>query len=248
MALDIKWVGCAPGNFAHGRPAGFKPEAIVIHVMDGSFVGTRSWFSDPHATVSAHYGVSESGAIDQYVKETDTAFHAGTVVGPTWGLLKPNVNPNFYTIGIEHEGRGSGPAWPAQQMQASAELVAQIAKRWVIPIDEAHVVPHHAIRANKTCPGSGVVLADLIAQASAVPPGLPPTTVAANPGTVTVLAQANVRLLPTTQSGNVRVLVKGTQLTPAAVVKGETLQGNPLWFQLAAGEFLWAGATDHPAV
>jgi N-acetyl-anhydromuramyl-L-alanine amidase AmpD len=118
------WVGCAPGNFRQGRPGSFRPEAIVIHIMDGSMRAADSWFNDPRSQVSAHYGVGAGGEVHQYVKETDTAFHAGTIVRPSWPLLKPGVNPNYYTIGIEHEGRGDIPwPWPAAQLEASAALV-----------------------------------------------------------------------------------------------------------------------------
>src|SRR5438874_2970529 len=105
--MAISWIGCAPGNFRQGRPAGFRPEAVVIHIMDGPMSAADSHFNDPKAKVSAHYGIGRDGEIHQYVKETDTAFHAGIIVNPIWPLLKPGVNPNFYTIGIEHEGLGN---------------------------------------------------------------------------------------------------------------------------------------------
>ena len=82
-------------------------------------------FLDPGAHKSAHYAVSKSGEIHQYVDENDTAFHAGVVVNPSWGLIKPDVNPNFYTIGIEHEGRPDD-VWPEEQVSASATLVVEI--------------------------------------------------------------------------------------------------------------------------
>src|SRR5271163_203896 len=98
------WIGCAKGNYQTGRPGQFQPEAVVIHIMEGTLKGTDSWFNDPRAKVSAHYGIGTGGLVHQYVKEADTAFHAGIVDRPTWPLLKPRVNPNYYTIGIEHEG------------------------------------------------------------------------------------------------------------------------------------------------
>jgi N-acetyl-anhydromuramyl-L-alanine amidase AmpD len=74
------------------------------------------------------------------------------------------VNPNFYTIGIEHEGY-DGNKLTAVQMQTSAELIAAIAKRWGIPLDRKHVIQHHEIRRSKTCPGSGVDIDQLISLA-----------------------------------------------------------------------------------
>src|SRR5947209_19366111 len=102
--MEKKFIGAAAGNFRAGRPLNFKPEAIVIHIAVGRLHSVVAQFNDPNSTVSAHYCVGKNNEIHQYVEETDTAFHAGIVVNPAWPLLKPGVNPNFYTIGIEHEG------------------------------------------------------------------------------------------------------------------------------------------------
>ena len=115
----ISWIGCPDSNFIKGRPFGLRPEAVVIHIIDGSLAAGESVFRDPATHKSAHYAVSHSGEIHQFVDEKDTAFHAGIVVNPTWALLKPRVNPNFYTIGIEHEGRPDD-VWPETHLSASA--------------------------------------------------------------------------------------------------------------------------------
>jgi N-acetyl-anhydromuramyl-L-alanine amidase AmpD len=143
---------------------GQKPEAIVIHIMDGTLPGTDSWFADANSKVSAHYGVGKKGEVHQYVLEQHTAQHAGIVDHPSWKLIKPGVNPNFYTIGIEHEGV-DGDALTDIQMRTSAELIAGIAKRWNIPLDRDHIIKHHEIRRGKTCPGGGVDISRLISSA-----------------------------------------------------------------------------------
>jgi N-acetyl-anhydromuramyl-L-alanine amidase AmpD len=160
------WIGCPDSNFRKGRPYGFHPEAIVIHIMDGSFTAGESVFQDPGTQKSAHYGISRAGAVHQYVNEKDTAFHAGIVVDPTWRLLKPGVNPNFYTIGIEHEGIAVD-VWTETQLAASTMLVSQIATRWGIVLDADHVIRHHQIRSTKTCPG-GLDVGQLLARATAI--------------------------------------------------------------------------------
>src|SRR3989344_3627451 len=91
-------------NFWVGRK-GYRPEAVVIHIMDGTLPGTDSWFANPTSQVSAHYGIGKSGEVHQYVQENDAAWHAGLVNAPVWKLIRPNVNPNLYTIGIELEGK-----------------------------------------------------------------------------------------------------------------------------------------------
>jgi N-acetylmuramoyl-L-alanine amidase len=142
-------------KFPQGRH-GFEPKAIVIHIIVGSLQSAGLTFRDPHSSVSAHYGVGKSGSVHQFVQETDTAFHAGIVVRPTWKLIDPAVNPNFYTVGIEHEGQPQD-VWPDVQYRTSAALVREIAGRWKIPLDRDHIIMHREIRASKTCPGSADV-------------------------------------------------------------------------------------------
>lgn len=39
-------------------------------------------------------------------------------------------------------------------MRASAALIAQLARKWGIPVGREHIVGHHEIYALKTCPGA----------------------------------------------------------------------------------------------
>jgi N-acetylmuramoyl-L-alanine amidase len=141
-------------NRTKGR-GGQKVDAIVMHVSEGSMVGMRSWFNDPASEVSAHYGISRKGEIEQYVDEADTAWSNGRVLRPTAALVlaRPGSNPNRWTVSIEHEGTGKDDL-TSEQRAASAWLVADIAKRHGIPLDRKHVIRHHEIYAGKTCPGA----------------------------------------------------------------------------------------------
>lgn len=144
-----------PGNFAKGRK-GVPIDCIVIHVMEGTMQGTLEHFRrvDPPDPVSAHYGISRAGEIVQYVEDLDTAWHAGRVLNPTSTLIKdrPGLNPNSFSIGIEHEGTASsGLTLP--QMAASAELIRLLCSRHRIAIDRRHIIGHREIFAGKSCPG-----------------------------------------------------------------------------------------------
>lgn len=152
-------------NFWSGR-RGYRPEAVVIHIMDGTLVGTDSWFAATSSQVSAHYGVGKTGEVHQYVQEADTAWHAGRVDKSSWKLLKPGINPNLYTIGIEHEGRAND-IWTDEMKRASAELIREICRRWQIPIDREHVVGHYQIFSQKpNCPATNKnIIDELIALA-----------------------------------------------------------------------------------
>jgi N-acetylmuramoyl-L-alanine amidase len=244
--INPQWIGCHPGNFQRGRgQMSRKPLGIVIHVMAGTLAGTDSWFSNPTAKVSAHYGIGVKGELHQYVSENDTAFHAGTVVNPTAQLIleQPHINPNFYTIGIEHEGQAESP-WTELQKNTSAELVAQVAARYAIPLDAKHVFAHHEVRASKPCPGSIEKAAQILLLAAGLP--VIASAAPANP-TITVFTNVRVRCsAPTTMSPVLTIISAGTSFIPRKNVTGDSVQGNPNWYMLADGTFLWAGATDRP--
>src|SRR3990167_1020914 len=97
-------------NFTKGR-GNYKPEVIVIHIVEGTFLGkmeklkAMQEFNAP-TYKSAHYLIKEDGWIYQLVEETDTAYHAGLKLNPTAEIIKsrPSVNPNVYSIGIESAG------------------------------------------------------------------------------------------------------------------------------------------------
>ena len=157
-------------NFTQGRNK-YTPIAIVIHIMEGTLDGTDSWFQNPASKVSAHYGVGKNGDVHQYVLQDNTAWHAGRVNDPSWKLIKPlsvedntYINPNYYTVGIEHEGDEESD-WTDEMYKASSELIALTASLWNIPLDRDHVIGHHEIYSLKTCPGSKVDIDKLIQMA-----------------------------------------------------------------------------------
>ena len=241
--MPVTFIGSATTNFRVGRPAGFRPEAIVLHRTGGSRAFWRSRFNTAAATISAHYVVGRDGTVDMYVLETDTAFHAGMVVGPTWTGLRPNVNPNFYTIGIELEG-GASDDWPDAQVQATAALVAEVAARWQFGVDSDHVIPHSAIRAPSRCPGDTCPIRRIIelARGAAARPRPPRDTI------VRTLSRANLRRAsPSQQAPVIRVIPADTQVIVQGFVDtGDRVQGNSFWYWDGEDGFLWAGVTDVP--
>ena len=267
----IQWIGCPDANFHHGRPFGLRPEAIVVHIMDGSFAAGESVFRDPTTQKSAHYGISKAGEVHQYVDENDTAFHAGIVVNPTWPLLKPRVNPNFYTLGIEHEGRPDD-IWPEAQLAASASLITQIAARWKIALDDLHVIRHHQIRASKTCPGNWLQIGALLKRVSiATAPSLtvpakvmavetekPPAPMPANKPVIPIIPletaivvrtnrKVNLRRgKPSTTAQVLRVIPPHTDIVVCKFEIGEQVDGNANWYADVQRNYFWAGATDTP--
>lgn len=158
--MNIEWKPVI--NYSSGR-AGFKPEAIVIHIAEGTLVGGFSWFNNASSQVSSHYMLGKNGAIWQFVKNEDTAWHAGGVNQPNWPLLKPGVNPNLYTIGIEHEGF-TGETFTEAMQKSLVELIHSLCKQYNIPVDRNHIIGHNQINSvsRSRCPGTGVNLDNLV--------------------------------------------------------------------------------------
>lgn len=162
-------------NFAEGRNGPFAVDMIVCHVTEGDAASVVSWFNTPKGPknpnpVSAHYLVRKNGQILQFVDESDTAWHAGRIQAPTAPLVleRITVNPNTYSIGIEHEGSGREELTDAQRASSIA-LIADICARHHIPIDREHIVGHHEIFSGKTCPG-GISVTRLVAAVKELAP------------------------------------------------------------------------------
>lgn len=254
---------CAQQNFRDGRQ-GHDVEAIVIHIVDGGIAGCDATFASSSLTLrrSAHYCVAKTGVIHQYVDEEDTAFHAGRVQNPVAKLVLAKtlpgggfVNPNLYTIGIEHEGRATD-AWPDSQYEASAELLADISDRYPALNDlsrASNVILHREIFSGKSCPGFVVDLDRLLSLAKQKKHAIAAVARAEAVGgggatvlSVRVLSPVRVRTDTTTSARVLRVLPAGRVLAGVAARQGTAVDGNATWYRIAENEYIWAGATDRP--
>ncbi|MCA6363338.1 MAG: N-acetylmuramoyl-L-alanine amidase [Bacteroidetes bacterium] len=106
------WNPAATCNFSSRNSVAIS--AVTIHTVQGSYAGCISWFQNCAAGVSAHYVVrSSDGQVTQMVLESQKAWHVGS--------------ENPYTVGIEHEGYVTNPAWYTTAMyQSSADLTRNI--------------------------------------------------------------------------------------------------------------------------
>lgn len=135
--MNITWKG-SPNYNKRTR----KLTKIVIHWFGvGTLESANTRFQNINNKVSAHYGISK-GRIWQWVREENAAWHAGDYL------------VNQESIGIEHDA-GVDPKHDLseQDYQNSGQLVAEISKRWGIPLDRAHVLGHRQIKATQ-CPGT----------------------------------------------------------------------------------------------
>ncbi len=237
-------------NFNPGR-RGYQPEAIVIHIMEGTLPGTDNWFGNTQSKVSAHYGIGLDGAVHRYVQEKDTAWHAGRIDKPSWKLIKRTsgnllVNPNYYTIGIEHEGNANSD-WTDAMYQGSAELFAAISSRWNIKLDRDHIVGHHEIYSVKTCPGFKVDISKLIDLAVNPTSGTKTSyrKVMTNGQAITTVS-LNIRSLPGTSLPPLRSVAPGVLLSYVGYTdEGETVHGNSTWYLDSSNHWFWSGGVKH---
>lgn len=140
--MNMTWFSCHPNNFERGRKSA-PINMIVLHWMNGTLEETDLLFANPEKFVSAQYGVGDTD-VHQYVREEDTAFHAGTVVD------------NAHSIGITIEGSRNLPI-SDHSYQTLAYLLEEVCRRNSIPIDREHIKGHNEIKINPTdgsCPGT----------------------------------------------------------------------------------------------
>jgi len=246
--VNLSWMGCASRNFRVGR-TNHAVEALVLHIIEGSQIGCDATFLDNNLVEprSAHYSISKTGEIHHYVLEKDTAFHAGKLVNPSWpGLKRSNgayVNPNLYSIGIEHEGRATDE-WTDELYAASAALLREISQRHpaLKTLSRNNVALHREIRADKSCPGFKLNLDRLMdaVNAAAIAPN-------GEPKVVRIRTRVNLRDgRPSTKAPVVRVIPEDQLINVVGYVKGELVRGLPFWYCTVNEEYFWAGATDDP--
>ncbi len=120
-----------------GRPYG-DPFAIVLHTEAGYEAGAVATFMNRSAQVSAHFGVSLAGDVDQLVELSDSAWHAGILEeGNLWGMVYggpwdgDQENPNWHTVGIETEDRGDPTQIvTGEQFSAVVAVVKEVISRY----------------------------------------------------------------------------------------------------------------------
>jgi hypothetical protein len=127
-------VPAAWSNYAHVHRPDSAVRLVVVHVAEGSFGGTVSWFRNRRAHASANYVVGRDGQIAHMVPDGNVAWHAG------------NGYVNAHSLGIEHEGyvRIDG-TFTDVQYRASARLLATLLRRYHVPADRRHVMGHDEV-------------------------------------------------------------------------------------------------------
>ena len=145
-------------NFTKGRGQ-YRPEIIVIHIEKEPMLGSKEAIYSEFINneKSSHYCVNKDGSIWQFVKDEDTAWGNGRVDNPAskYVLSHLGINPNLYSISIEHEVLEYEPKGINElQYQTTAKLLQELSEKWLIPLDREHIIGHREIYSLKSCPGN----------------------------------------------------------------------------------------------
>jgi hypothetical protein len=138
---------------------------VVVHIMAGTLSGTDSWFRNPKAQASSHFGTGKAGALYQWVDTADRAW------------AQANGNPAW--ISVENEGKG-GDTLTSAQLDRVAEVLAWAHTTYGVPLQVTHSVNgqglgYHAMGGaswggHTSCPGTRIVaqLDDIVSRAKKI--------------------------------------------------------------------------------
>lgn len=140
-----------------------KIDTIVVHhnATKNKYVALNTWTVDAGIGTSAHYEITDTEIIG-VLGENYIAFHAG---GTGWPDVPKISDPNGRSIGLEHVNSTGKPTWQVSEatLRNSARLVADICKRYGLPINRDTIKLHREITST-ACPG-GLDIDKLVAYA-----------------------------------------------------------------------------------
>lgn len=121
---DYVWRSADSSNYSSGRN-GQNIRWYVIHVAEGSYWGTISWFQNPDSNASTHYVIENDSdpELTQMVDESDIGWHAG------------NWDYNQHSLGIEHAGYVGSTYWTDATYRKSARLAQWAGETYGFPLE-----------------------------------------------------------------------------------------------------------------
>jgi len=141
-----------------------------------------------------HYVVTREGRINRVAPEGDTVWHSGN-----WWM-------NLRSIGICGANTGNQD-WPAAQQNALTWLVADVCRRYGIPVDRVAVIRHREVTGGTACPGT-MPVDEIVRRAAAGTPA--PTPAPPPPPPMLNAGGDNVIQLLSTPQGRADLLTLGT--------------------------------------
>ncbi len=117
---------------------GYAPKYIVLHGTAGgsSAQNIATYFQTSNVDASTHFVVGQDGTIVQCIPTTLAAWGNGVLTDRHATYLPPiSINPNFYTISIEHvkPSTDNSDQLTDKQQQASFTLIDCLCRYHAIP-------------------------------------------------------------------------------------------------------------------
>ncbi len=147
-AEQAQWVGPTPNQSGPMR----EQRGMVLHVMQGSLVGSVAWGKNPTSQISFHFGTSKSGLCQQLVDTEITAWTQGAGNG-SW-------------VSVENEDFTGNPL-SAEQVECVAQLYARGVREYGWPYALAnspsgrglgyHAMGGEAWGNHPDCPGRPII-------------------------------------------------------------------------------------------
>ncbi|HET6454427.1 MAG TPA: family 10 glycosylhydrolase [Armatimonadota bacterium] len=109
------WDPAPSCNFSYSQ---YNKTTVVIHTIQGTAAGARSWMKNCSSNVTSHYVTSEAGGVWQMVREIYTAWHVGCA--------------NSYCLGIENEGYAESSSHPKALYDCAGLLTRDMCNSWGI--------------------------------------------------------------------------------------------------------------------
>ncbi len=139
--IKLDYLPYVPSPNKSSRDGGVKPTWIVLHAMQGTYLGSQSWFKNPKSQVSAHYLVSKKGEVVCMVKPEQKAWHTKNFNSVSLGIEMEDV-PTVRGKADLKKNCLTDPNWCTDlELNAVAELVATLMVKYKISL--AHVIGHN---------------------------------------------------------------------------------------------------------
>ena len=144
-------------NFGYPRGTyGRNGQEIIgagLHISGGPFSSTKNYIMQLRAEASYNALIDKDGSIISLVPEQNAAYSHGGINSPTWPLLKPNLNPNLYTLSVARSGTNQN-TWTRAQLDSTVKLLKYWGGKYDFPLERPYVFGHFEITVRRRyCPG-----------------------------------------------------------------------------------------------
>jgi O-antigen ligase len=136
----------ADGGFSKGRGAR-KIDLVILYTTEHPADYAQKYWRESDS-LSGHYIVTAEGEVWQFVRERDTAWHAGN---REFNLRSVGIAVEGYADPGDAQNPSKGLSWPTgKEMESLARLLRSLSERYTIPIDRAHIIGKNQVPGVRT--------------------------------------------------------------------------------------------------